>query len=149
VPIIVGVFIASATELEFDTLGLCSSLLSTAIFAFLNVLAKKVFDETGMHPVSLLALNSQLASVLLFPFWVWPGAIGWSKHIRQAVTDGQRMWWSASPSPANSSSPALARVPLPDAHFLLLLSLSGLCSFFQNLCAFLLIHQASTIQWMA
>ena len=69
-PIIVGLFIATATELQFDGLGLCSSLFSTGIFAFLNVLAKKVFDETGMHPISLLALNSQLATVFLFPFWV-------------------------------------------------------------------------------
>lgn len=42
VPIIVGVCTASATELQFDALGLASSLLSTSVFAYLNVLAKKV-----------------------------------------------------------------------------------------------------------
>lgn len=44
VPIIVGVFTASVTELQFDSMGLFSSLFSTLIFAFLNVLAKKVVD---------------------------------------------------------------------------------------------------------
>lgn len=126
-PIIIGVFIATATELQFDTLGLCSSLLSTGIFAFLNVLAKKVFEETGMHPINLLAMNSQLASVFLFPFWVF--------------TDANKMWF-------NVNSANLSRQQQsPDLHFLLLLCFSGLCSFFQNLCAFLLIHQLSTLSY--
>lgn len=41
-PIIVGVFVASATELQFNLVGLSCSLISTCLFAGLNVLAKKV-----------------------------------------------------------------------------------------------------------
>lgn len=42
-PIVVGVFIATATEIEFDINGLLLSLFSTFAFSYLNVLAKKVF----------------------------------------------------------------------------------------------------------
>ncbi|KAL7077228.1 hypothetical protein ACQ4LE_003714 [Meloidogyne hapla] len=135
-PVVIGVFIASVTEVHFNLFGLCSSFISTAIFAFLNVLAKKVFDESGMHPISLLALNSQLASLLLFPFWAW--------------TDATRMWQlvnlandvhNKQQRQINNTNHA------PDSYFLVLLALSGLCSFFSNLCAFMLIHQLSTLSY--
>jgi solute carrier family 35 protein E1 len=41
-PIILGIFIATTTEFDFDMQGLLSSLLSTGIFAYLNILAKQV-----------------------------------------------------------------------------------------------------------
>lgn len=41
-PIIFGVFLATVTEIQFDLMGLVSSLFSTFIFAYLNVLVKKV-----------------------------------------------------------------------------------------------------------
>lgn len=77
-PIIGGVFIASLTELQFNTFGLISALLSTGTFAFLNVLAKKVFEEINLHPITLLSINSQMAAVILFPLW--------------ALRDGRDMW---------------------------------------------------------
>nr|CAD2206925.1 unnamed protein product [Meloidogyne enterolobii] len=132
-PVVVGVFIASVTEIHFNLFGLCSSFISTAVFAFLNVLAKKVFDETGMHPISLLALNSQLATLLLFPFWAW--------------TDGSRMWELAHLTNSKQHQQQNNNNHAPDSYFLILLALSGLCSFFSNLCAFMLIHQLSTLSY--
>lgn len=43
-PIVCGVAIASLTEIRFDTVGLLAALFSTCTFAWLNVLAKKVFE---------------------------------------------------------------------------------------------------------
>lgn len=43
IPIIFGVILATLTEIQFDALGLALSLFSTFIFAYLNVLVKKVF----------------------------------------------------------------------------------------------------------
>ncbi|KAI1720138.1 triose-phosphate transporter family domain-containing protein [Ditylenchus destructor] len=127
VPIIFGVFTASVTELQFDSIGLFSSLFSTLIFAFLNVLAKKVFEETGMHPMVLLFMNSQLAAVALFPLWL--------------VNDGYSML-SNFMLDVNTKAE-----PHPDIQFLIYLFLSGFCSFMQNLCAFALIHQLTTLSY--
>ncbi|KAF7634711.1 TPT domain-containing protein [Meloidogyne graminicola] len=134
-PVVIGVFIASVTEVQFNLFGLFTSFISTAIFAFLNVLAKKVFDESGMHPISLLALNSQLATLLIFPFWVW--------------TDGLRMWELVNLTIETKNKQQIMQIntQAPDNYFLLLLALSGLFSFFSNLCAFLLIHQLSTLSY--
>ncbi|KAI6226211.1 Solute carrier family 35 member E1-like protein [Aphelenchoides fujianensis] len=120
-PIVAGVFIASFTELQFNAVGLLSSLVSTALFAWLNILAKQVFEETSMHPIHLLSLNSQLATVLLFPLWV--------------LSDGYSMMWQED------------EAKTPTLQFLWFLLLSGFLSFVQNFCAFALIHQLTTLSY--
>lgn len=42
IPIILGVFTATMTELKFDSAGLFWALLSTCLYSYMNVLAKKV-----------------------------------------------------------------------------------------------------------
>uniref|UniRef100_A0AAF5Q4W8 Sugar phosphate transporter domain-containing protein n=1 Tax=Wuchereria bancrofti TaxID=6293 RepID=A0AAF5Q4W8_WUCBA len=69
IPIIIGVAIATFTELSFDLGGLLSALLSTGIYSVLNVFVKKVLEGTDIHPLYLLALNSRIAAILLFPVW--------------------------------------------------------------------------------
>ncbi|KAI6179344.1 TPT domain-containing protein [Aphelenchoides besseyi] len=96
-PIVAGVFVASFTELQFDAL------------------------DSGMHPIHLLSLNSQLATVILFPLWL--------------LTDGYSMYQTEK-----QTNP-------PSLHFLMLLFLSGLLSFIQNFCAFALIHQLSALSY--
>lgn len=57
VPVIVGVFIASVTEIQFDLNGLLCSLFSTSLFAGLNVLAKKVLSiYTVLITVTILGI---------------------------------------------------------------------------------------------
>jgi len=124
VPVIVGVLIATVTELQFDMFGLISAIVSTFIFSFLNVFVKKVFQDTGMHPINLLLLNSQLASFILFPIWL--------------LTDALKIW--------NNHAYHTEEHTL-NQEFILYLLLAGLCSFFQNLCAFLLIHQLTTLSY--
>ncbi|OZC07662.1 putative membrane protein [Onchocerca flexuosa] len=61
IPIIIGVAIATFTELSFDLGGLFSALLSTGIYS--------VLQGTDIHPLYLLSLNSRIAAILLFPVW--------------------------------------------------------------------------------
>jgi len=81
-----------------------------------------------MHPIVLLSLNSQLASLLLFPIWL--------------LRDGIAMWHDFS-SIGHLDSPS----HYPDSLFLILLLLSGAFSFVQNICAFALIHQLTTLSY--
>lgn len=48
VPIIVGVAIATITELSFDMLGLWSALTSIAVYSVLQLFSKKVSDYGAM-----------------------------------------------------------------------------------------------------
>lgn len=127
IPVIFGVFVASVTEIQFDLSGLLCSLFSTSLFAGLNVLAKKVFQDTGMHPINLLSLNSQLAAVMLFPLWV--------------LKDGSGLWTAFTSYDQKEDSTVHIQT------FVYYLFFSGLLSFIQNLCAFTLIHQLTTLSY--
>uniref|UniRef100_A0A7E4W5A9 TPT domain-containing protein n=1 Tax=Panagrellus redivivus TaxID=6233 RepID=A0A7E4W5A9_PANRE len=127
VPIVVGVVTASLTEVSFDLIGLLASLFSVFLHAFINVLIKKVFDDTGMHPIALLCLSSKIAAIVLFPLWLLQdGRILLSQFIYGSTDE---------------------TLPLPDLRFIGLLGLAGLTSFGQNLCAFLLIHQLTALSY--
>ncbi|KAE9551457.1 hypothetical protein FO519_005330 [Halicephalobus sp. NKZ332] len=123
-PIVVGVVTASLTEISFNLAGLLASLFSTFINSCINVSLKKVFDDTGMHPISLLSLTSQLATVILFPLWFFQDGITIASGYLSETDEN-----------------------LPDMYFVFLLFTSGLCSFFQNLCSFVLIHQLTTLSF--
>uniref|UniRef100_A0A0R3RWC7 TPT domain-containing protein n=1 Tax=Elaeophora elaphi TaxID=1147741 RepID=A0A0R3RWC7_9BILA len=125
VPIIIGVAIATVTELSFDLGGLLSALLSTGIYSVLNVFVKKVLEGTNIHPLYLLALNSRIAAILLFPVWF--------------LRDGLLLWRGVEIT-KNQPSPH-------EPNFVVFLFLSGVLSFLQNLCAFILIHRLSALSY--
>ncbi|VDO36376.1 unnamed protein product [Onchocerca flexuosa] len=125
IPIIIGVAIATFTELSFDLGGLFSALLSTGIYSVLNVFVKKVLQGTDIHPLYLLSLNSRIAAILLFPVW--------------CCRDGLLLWRGVE-SAKNQPSPH-------EPNFVIFLMLSGILSFLQNLCAFILIHRLSALSY--
>ncbi|KAM3720007.1 Solute carrier family 35 member [Dirofilaria immitis] len=125
IPIIVGVTVATFTELSFDLGGLLSALLSTGVYSVLNVFVKKVLEGTDIHPLYLLSLNSRIAAILLFPIWCF--------------RDGLQLWRGVE-SVKNQPSPH-------ELNFVIFLMLSGILSFLQNLCAFILIHRLSALSY--
>uniref|UniRef100_A0A914W4C9 Sugar phosphate transporter domain-containing protein n=1 Tax=Plectus sambesii TaxID=2011161 RepID=A0A914W4C9_9BILA len=122
-PIILGVCIASLTELSFNFAGLFSALTSTFTYAMLSSLVKRVLKDTDMHPLKLLALNSQIAAMLFLPVWCYYDASTLWGEFTSPVQDKEWM------------------------HMLWLLFLSGSLSFAQNLCAFTLIHKLTALSY--
>uniref|UniRef100_A0A0K0DL33 TPT domain-containing protein n=1 Tax=Angiostrongylus cantonensis TaxID=6313 RepID=A0A0K0DL33_ANGCA len=124
-PIVAGVVVASATELSFSFFGMFSALLSTFTYSLLNILVKKLLKESDMHPIRLLAMNSQLAAIIVFPFWLFNDAFTMTRSFG-----------------SNDAS-----TPSPDLWLLYLLSMSGALSFLQNVCAFALIHELTALSY--
>ncbi|VDM39223.1 unnamed protein product [Toxocara canis] len=140
VPIMAGVLIASLTELSFNMAGLISALMSTSTYALLNVFVKRassfydfyrhvtieglVLKDTNVHPITLLALNAQIAALIFFPFW--------------CLRDGFLIWNGVTSEITSN---------LPDGRFVFYLLVSGLMSFCQNLCAFTLIHRLTALSY--
>ena len=69
-PIVMGVAIATVTELSFDIIGLWSALLATGGFAIITVFSKKALKDTGMHHLRLLYMLGLMAAVMFLPVWL-------------------------------------------------------------------------------
>ncbi|KAK6732993.1 hypothetical protein RB195_017020 [Necator americanus] len=124
-PIVAGVVIASATEISFSFVGMLAALFSTFTYSLLNILVKKLLKESDIHPIRLLALNSQLAAIMVFPFWLFNDAFTMIGNFG---------------SSDNTS-------PSPDLWMLCLLAMTGVLSFMQSVCAFSLIHELTALSY--
>ncbi|XP_031830361.1 solute carrier family 35 member E1 homolog [Nomia melanderi] len=112
VPIVVGVGVATLTELSFNMIGLLSALASTMAFALQNIYSKKVLHDTGIHHLRLLLILSRLALLLFSPIWIL-------FDLRRLIYD-----------PVTHGSTEL------DYYILGLLFLDGVLNWFQNIIAF-------------
>lgn len=97
--IIAGVIIASATELQFEIIGLGAALLSAMLISLQHLFSKRIMKETSIHPLRLLEILSRLALALFIPFWIlWDGPSmfhgidrpinGWTRTGVLLVLDG-------------------------------------------------------------
>uniref|UniRef100_A0A0K0EL79 Sidoreflexin n=1 Tax=Strongyloides stercoralis TaxID=6248 RepID=A0A0K0EL79_STRER len=123
-PIIAGVVLCTFTEINFDELGLIASLTSTSLYSFMNVLAKKILEDTSVNPLQLLSLNSKMAFCLCFPLWFYNEGILFLSNNSKELNYIQ-----------------------PDFKFAFLLFGSGFISFIQNFCAFTLIHHLTALSY--
>lgn len=121
-PIIIGVFIASASEISFSVIGLVSALLSTMGFSLQHIFSKKVLNETGIHHLRLLHILARLALMFFMPVWLL--------YDVRAIMHDENLFQSKS--------------------FLtvgLLLLADGLCNFAQNIVAFSIISLVSPLTY--
>ena len=69
-PIVLGVAVATLTEISFDIVGLLSALMATAGFAIITVFSKKALKDTGMHHLRLLHKLGLMAAIMFLPVWL-------------------------------------------------------------------------------
>ncbi|CAF2417176.1 unnamed protein product [Rotaria sp. Silwood2] len=69
IPVVVGVIIATMTEISFNMTGLISALLSTFGFSLQNIYSKKSLKDIAIHHFILLSLLAKIGCCLFIPFW--------------------------------------------------------------------------------
>ncbi|CAF0749471.1 unnamed protein product [Rotaria sordida] len=69
IPVVIGVIIATMTEISFNMTGLISALLSTFGFSLQNIYSKKSLKDIAIHHFILLSLLAKISCCLFIPFW--------------------------------------------------------------------------------
>lgn len=111
IPIILGVAIATVTEINFDIIGLGAALAATMGFSLQHIFSKKVLHDTNVHHLRLLYILGRIALVMFLPFWLF-------MDVRNVLSDNQAM------------------TKLGTTRVISLLWLDGLLNFLQNIIAF-------------
>lgn len=119
-PIVGGVLIATVTEIRFDLSGMLAALFSTLCFALQNIYSKKSIREVRIHHLRLLLVLTQISVLLLFPIWMYTDV--WNIIIN--IHKVQHISW-----------------------ILIMLPISGLLSFAQNIAAFSMISAVSPVSY--
>ena len=67
IPIVAGVAVVSATEVNFAVAGFLTAMLSNFAFVFRNIKSKEAQTDIGLHGINLYAWMSILGTALLLP----------------------------------------------------------------------------------
>ncbi|KAF2364196.1 Sugar phosphate transporter domain [Trinorchestia longiramus] len=122
VPIILGVAIASITELSFDVMGLATALVATCGFSLQNIFSKKVIVATKVSNVFLLYKLGSLSFMMFIPVWL--------------AFDGRIMLYDTQ---------LVVRRSGQDTIFLLIAD--GMLNWLQNLVAFSIMSKVSPLTY--
>ncbi|UJR33195.1 hypothetical protein I4U23_020650 [Adineta vaga] len=122
IPIIIGVIIATVTELSFNMVGFISALLSTFGFSLQNIYSKKSLKDIAIHHFILLSLLAKIGCCLFVPFWFF--------------TDGINIYYETK----YHRTKTFLRI------FAYLLS-DGILHFLQNIAAFTMISLVSPLSY--
>jgi len=139
VPIIVGVGIATATELSFDVNGLSAALVATCFFSLQNIFSKKVLKDLQITAFGLLALLGRTSLVLFLPFWLY--------------FDGMGLLFGALQPDENALGTKIELLnhpPKDSIDFMsvgILLFLDGLLNFCQNIMAFAILSLVTPLTY--
>jgi len=68
-PVVLGVAIATITEISFELMGLVSALMATVGFSLMNIYSKRALKETGVHHLRLLHILGLMATCMFAPVW--------------------------------------------------------------------------------
>eukprot|EP01134_Creolimax_fragrantissima_P006936 CFRG6936T1 len=75
VPIVLGICIATMTEVHFDLTGMLCALLSTLIFSWQNIYNKKLMRLHILDHMNLLYHSTRASLLLIIPFWLFTDGI--------------------------------------------------------------------------
>lgn len=121
-PVVLGVSVATLTEVSFDMIGLTSALLATAGFSAMTIVTKKIRDETGVHTIRLLLVTAQLSLFMFLPVWFF---VDFQEVIRHPLLTAENSSFS----------------------IVLLLVIDGMFHTLQNLLAFTLMNIVSPLTY--
>ncbi|XP_062509206.1 solute carrier family 35 member E1-like [Corticium candelabrum] len=121
-PIVGGVVVATVTELSFDFAGMISAVCSTLFMALQTIYSKKVLEDTGIHQLRLLLILTRLTLLSLIPAWVY--------------TDSSKFFTTVWSNEGYANSPLLV-----------VLAISGLLNFSQNVIAFTMLSTVSSLSY--
>lgn len=71
IPILIGIAIATVTELSFEIYGMLSALTGTFILALQNIYTKTALKEIRIGPLQLLMKLAQIALMVCLPLWIF------------------------------------------------------------------------------